>query len=68
MNPFERHFSPEELGKLWGYSRDTMIRWFRDEPGVLVHSTPSRKKRAYETIRIPESVAERVYRSRVRAA
>lgn len=60
---FERHFSPEELGEVWGLSADTIRRMFENEPGVLMHER-SRKHRSrrYRTLRIPESVALRVHR------
>lgn len=59
----ERHFSTEELGKLWNVSGDTIRRLFEREPGVLViERARSRDARRYRTLRIPESVAERVHR------
>lgn len=60
----EQHFRPEELAKLWRKSPTTIREWFRNEPGVLRHGTKvSRpgKKRAYVTMTIPISVAERVH-------
>jgi hypothetical protein len=68
LNPdraaLERHFSPDELGQIWGLSADTLRRVFEREPGVLViegtkHNTARRR---YRTLRIPESVAMRVHR------
>ena len=59
----ERHYSAEELGKLWNLSGDTVRRLFEREPGVLViERARSRNARHYRTLRIPESVAERVHR------
>lgn len=58
----ERHFSPAELGELWNLSIDTVRRMFEDEPGVFVFENPVRtSSRRSRTLRIPESVAERVY-------
>jgi hypothetical protein len=58
----ERHFSPAELGEKWSLSVDTLRRWFEHEPGVLVFENPVRSSsRRFRTLRIPESVAERVY-------
>jgi hypothetical protein len=58
----EHHFKPGELAELWGVSVATIYRLFRDVPGVLVIDRPvKRYKRRYSTIRIPESVAKRVY-------
>jgi hypothetical protein len=58
----ERHYSPAELGELWNLSADTVRRMFEDEPGVLVFENPVRSSsRRFRTLRIPESVAERVY-------
>jgi len=58
----EVHFAPDELAELWGVSVDSIRRIFRDEPGVLKIGEKSPKhKRQYLTLRIPESVAERVH-------
>jgi len=58
----ERHYSPDEIAELWGVSVDSIRRIFRDEPGVLKMGEKSPKhKRQYLTLRIPESVAERVH-------
>jgi hypothetical protein len=59
---FERHFSPKVLAEMWGYSADTINRWFRDEPGVL------RSGDRDGDLRIPESVAQRVYREHAKVA
>ena len=59
-----RHYSPKEISELWGLSVDTVRTLFEREPGVLVIGNPSprRGKRSYTTLRIPQHVAERVYR------
>jgi hypothetical protein len=58
----ERHFTPDELAQLWSVSVDSIRRIFRDEPGVLKMGDKNPKhKRQYLTLRIPESVAERVH-------
>ena len=59
---FERHYSVDELCEVWGMSDDFVRRLFLHEPGVVVflHHRPGR--RAYRTLRIPESVALRVHR------
>lgn len=74
---YDRHYTPAELGKLWNLSADTVRRMFESEPGVLVFENPVRSSsRRSRTLRIPASVAERVYsnfcnaeklRSRMRA-
>ena len=59
----ERHYAPDELGKIWNLSADTVRRLFEREPGVLVIEHASGKNtRRYRTLRIPESVALRVHR------
>jgi hypothetical protein len=59
---YERHFSPAELGELWNLSADTVRRMFENEPGVPVFENPARSSsRRFRTLRIPESVAQRVY-------
>jgi hypothetical protein len=63
----ERHFSPRTLAEVWGFSEDTILRWFEDVPGVLKCGTEAgRGKRRKITIRIPESVALAVYSERIR--
>jgi hypothetical protein len=58
----ERHYSPTELGELWSLSIDTVRRMFESEAGVLVFENPVRSSsRRFRTLRIPESVAQRVY-------
>ena len=65
---FERHFSPKALAELWNFSEDTIVRWFEDEPGVLKHGETDSKrgKRRKLYLRIPESIALRVYQSRTK--
>lgn len=58
----ERHFSANEIAELWGLSRDTIVALFEGEAGVLVLGCEgSRKARRYRTLRIPQSVMERVH-------
>jgi hypothetical protein len=60
----ERHYTVRELGALWKLSTSSIARIFRDEPGVLKigREQPRRGRRRYITLRIPESVVQRVYR------
>jgi hypothetical protein len=63
--PFERHYTPQELGEIWQLDESTVRRLFQDEPGVLkIGQTGRRGKRDYVTLRIPESTAARFYRAR----
>jgi len=58
----ERHYAPAELGELWNLSPDTVRRMFENEPDVQVFENPVRSSsRRFRTLRIPESVALRVY-------
>lgn len=62
MPAFERHYTPQELAELWNLSDDTIRALFAKEPGVLVvGSSDAKRSRRYRTLRIPESVALRVY-------
>jgi len=65
---FERHFSVLELAEMWSLSERTIRRMFEGEEGVVnwAHAE-SRRKRRYQTLRIPESVMLRVYQ-RIRKA
>lgn len=59
----ERHYTVAEVAVLWNLSKDAVRRVFQNEPGVLVlgDTNPRRRKRRYLTLRIPQSVLERVH-------
>ncbi len=65
---FEYLFTPQELADLWKFDESTIRRMFIDEPGVLVFGRECRRdgRRDYVTLRIPESVARRIYEQRRR--
>ena len=59
----EHHYRAKDLAALWGLSPTAIRRLFRDEPGVLRYARPKKgHQRDYASLRIPASVAERVYR------
>jgi len=60
----ERHWTVAEVAEAWQLSRDAVRRLFQNEPGVfaLRDTNPRRRKRPYVTLRIPQSVLERVHR------
>lgn len=59
----EKHYFVWELAQLWGISERTIRRIFANEPGVVKWGREeSRFKRAYTTLRIPDSVVKRVHR------
>ena len=59
---FEPHHPVKHFADRWGYSRQFLIAEFLKEPDVLnVHRPATREKRVYNSLRIPESVARRVY-------
>jgi hypothetical protein len=64
VNPthIERHYAVAEIAAKWNLSTDKVRELFQNEPGVLVigERTP-RHKRRYITLRIPQSVLERVH-------
>jgi hypothetical protein len=57
MNILEPHFTPHQLAKAWRVSVEYIRRRFRFEPGTVMFG---------RTVRIPQSVAERVYRQAAR--
>jgi len=62
MGAFEIHYTVHEIAKKWHLSETVVRTLFRDEPGVITLDRPERRfKRAYCTLRVPESVAERVH-------
>jgi len=61
--PFEQHYTPSELAKVLRVHPCTIRRRFLDEPGVLRLGSPGHAGRKQRLVlRIPRSVAERVYR------
>jgi hypothetical protein len=60
---FEHHFTAKEVAEAWNLSQDTIYRLFVNEPGVLILASERKKyRRTRRTLRIPESVKNRVYR------
>lgn len=62
-NPFEeRHYTTNELAQMWKFSTEFVRQIVRGEPGVTewVRQQPGRRR--YSVIRVPQSVAERLYR------
>ena len=62
----EKHFTLGELAKLWHVSRTTLRGWFDGVPGVIRYGAGKLKKGRAQThvsVRVPESVARRVYRA-----
>lgn len=67
----ERHYTVGELARGWHLAAGTVRRWFENEPGVIRVGEQRLRKgktRAYVSLRVPESVAQRVYRRRTQAA
>jgi hypothetical protein len=63
MSITETHYQPSDLAEKWGVSAFKIRELFQDEPGVIRIGNPAtRFKRKRYLLRIPESVAERVYR------
>lgn len=58
----ERHYAVTEIAEMWNLSPDKVRDLFQHEPGVLVlGERDRRRKRRYITLRIPQSVVERVH-------
>jgi hypothetical protein len=53
-----------EIAEMWRLSDDLVRKVFEGEPGVIAigEARSSGRKRRYVTLRIPESVMERVHR------
>lgn len=65
----EHHYTLGELAKQWHMSRGKVDEWFRDVPDIIrfgVGKLTKSRKRTYMSVRVPESVARRVYRERTR--
>jgi hypothetical protein len=59
--PGERHYAVAEIASMWNLSTDKVRDLFEEEPGVLLIGRRNPRKRRYVTLRIPESVVERVH-------
>jgi len=59
---FEKLYTVNELSKLWNFSPRVISRLFEHEPDVVVLYNPHPDRRRYRSLRIPESVAIRLYR------
>jgi len=56
-------YTPEDLAEAWQWSVATIRRLFEKEDDVMRHGEEHRRnKRRYVTLRIPQTVAMRVYR------
>ena len=68
MSTFEEHYTVSQLSKMWGLSTNTVARRLRPYLHLIPDfSKKSRSrfgplKRPHSTLRIPKSVAERIYR------
>jgi hypothetical protein len=60
----QRHYTVAQVAEMWNLSEDAVRRLFCNEPGVLAlgDSSVGRRKRRYVTLRIPQSVIDRVHR------
>jgi len=56
----ERYLTVVEVSERLKVNDETVRRLFLNEPGVLVICFPRRGRRVYRTLRIPESVFQRV--------
>jgi hypothetical protein len=64
----DKHLRVSYLAEKWGFSDQFIRDLFKNEPGVIRVLRPEKSngrkggfKREYESMRIPESVARRVY-------
>ena len=59
----EKHYSIVEISKLWALSQKTVRKIFENEPGVIQWGTAeTMRKRGYRTLRVPETILQRVHR------
>ena len=63
------HYTPQFYAELWGMSSSTVVRWFQDLDGVLkLKEATKNGSRTRVELRIPYSLAMKVYRERSRGA
>jgi len=62
MSAFENHYTVQEVAEKWHLSEKAVRGLFREEPGVIkIEALETRFKRGYCTLRLPESVVQRVH-------
>ena len=62
MSALERHYSIKEISELWALSPGVVRTIFKDRSDILrIGHGEKMRKRAYITIRVPESVLQRVH-------
>ena len=62
MSALEKHYSIREIAKLWGLSVGAVRPLFRDRADVVrLGNGERRNQRGYITLRVPESVVQRVH-------
>jgi hypothetical protein len=62
MSALEKHYSVSEVAELWGLGPDKVRAMFRNVPGVLkIGNKEKRFQRGYISLRIPESVLQKVH-------
>ena len=65
MGATEKHYTVQQVAKMWGYSDETIRRLFKDEKGVLkIGRAGTRFRRQRWQMSIPESVLIRVHNQR----
>jgi hypothetical protein len=55
------HYTCAQLAKMWKFHQSTILRIFKNEPGVLRLGNVRAKKRVKISLRIPQEVADRVW-------
>jgi hypothetical protein len=69
MSAVEKHWTCKDIATLWKMHPDTVRPMFKDLPGVIKIARPkTRTKRSYVSLRIPESVMQRVHATLSKAA
>jgi hypothetical protein len=58
----ELHYTVQQLAKIWRLSEDKIRGLFDKEEGVVRITERKKGVRQYVTLRIPESIAQRVYK------
>lgn len=63
----EKHYTIAEVAELWNLSWSTVRRMLEKETGIVVWGNAGdNKRKRYQTVRIPESVLQRIH-NRMRA-
>jgi hypothetical protein len=69
MSSTEKYYTCREIGELWSMHAETVRPLFAHVPGVIkINRKATRNKRGYTSLRIPQSIVDKVHATLSKAA